>query len=201
MPARADDTKLPPNTTGLSARADGDGVRVYFRKVDSGNVQSVLFTGVVPSEVTDLGDTSGYGMVGAAGPLLAGRTASGALATLEPGADDPQWKSERRHPVHRRPLGRRRTARPPRRPRSAWTASCTGRRPPAPTARPPPGSPRRELTAAASQAGTSAQVFSRSAAGAATARPAPAALGTSLPACAAPPGAGPAPVPAASTAG
>ncbi|MEV5939772.1 PIG-L family deacetylase [Streptomyces sp. NPDC051994] len=93
MPARADDTKLPPNTTGLSARADGDGVRVYFRKVDSGNVQSVLFTGVVPSKVTDLGDTSGYGMVGAAGPLLAGRTASGALATLEPGADDPQWKS------------------------------------------------------------------------------------------------------------
>ncbi|MFD9629465.1 PIG-L family deacetylase [Streptomyces violascens] len=94
MPARATETKLPPNTTGLSARPEGDGVRVYYRKVDSGNVQSVLFTGVAPSAPTDLGDTSGYGMVGAAGPLLTGRTASGALATLEPGAENPQWKSD-----------------------------------------------------------------------------------------------------------
>ncbi|MFI6683741.1 PIG-L family deacetylase [Streptomyces sp. NPDC050485] len=94
MPARAEETKLPPNTIGMSARADGDGVRVYYRKGGSGNVQSVLFTGADPAGVTDLGDTSGYGMVGAAGPLLAGRTASGALATLEPGGADPQWKPD-----------------------------------------------------------------------------------------------------------
>ncbi|MFG3283742.1 PIG-L family deacetylase [Streptomyces sp. NPDC048111] len=93
LPARAEDTKLPPNTTSLSARPEGTGVRVYYRKVNSGNVQSVLFTGARPSAVTDLGDTSGYGTVGAAGPLLTGRTASGALATLEPDAEAPQWKA------------------------------------------------------------------------------------------------------------
>ncbi|MFJ4478385.1 PIG-L family deacetylase [Streptomyces xanthochromogenes] len=94
LPARASDTGLPPNTTGLSARADGDGVRVYYRKADSGNVQSVTFADSTPSAVTDLGDTSGYGMVGTAGPLVAGRTASGALATLEPGAPAPAWKAD-----------------------------------------------------------------------------------------------------------
>ncbi|WP_328313273.1 PIG-L family deacetylase [Streptomyces sp. NBC_00442] len=92
--AHAVDTGLPPNTTGLSARADGAGVRVYYRAADSGDVRSVLFTGAVPSAPTDLGGASGYGMVGAAGPLVAGRTASGALATLEPGAAGPHWKPD-----------------------------------------------------------------------------------------------------------
>ncbi|MFF3977198.1 PIG-L family deacetylase [Streptomyces sp. NPDC001828] len=94
LPARASDTGLPPNTTGLSARQDGDGVRVYYRQADSGNVQSVTFAGTTPSAATDLGDTSGYGMVGTAGPLVTGRTASGALATLEPNATDPAWKAD-----------------------------------------------------------------------------------------------------------
>ncbi|MFF3154424.1 PIG-L family deacetylase [Streptomyces sp. NPDC057910] len=94
LPARASDTGLPPNTTGLSARQDGTGVRVYYRQANSGNIQSVLFSGTTPSAATDLGDTSGYGMVGAAGPLVTGRTASGALATLEPGAPAPAWKSD-----------------------------------------------------------------------------------------------------------
>ncbi|MFG2720381.1 PIG-L family deacetylase [Streptomyces sp. NPDC048416] len=94
MPARADDTKLPPNTTGLSARPEGAGVRVYYRAADSGDVQSVLFTGATPSAPVDLGGTSGYGTIGAAGPLVTGRAASGALATLEPGAGAPRWKAD-----------------------------------------------------------------------------------------------------------
>ncbi|MFE9400870.1 PIG-L family deacetylase [Streptomyces sp. NPDC006530] len=94
MPTSATATGLPPNTTGVSARADGDGVRVYYRQADSGNVRCVLFDGVTPSAPADLGDTSGYGMVGVAGPLVTGRTASGALAGLEPGAAAPAWKAD-----------------------------------------------------------------------------------------------------------
>ncbi|MEU3374747.1 PIG-L family deacetylase [Streptomyces sp. NPDC006660] len=94
MPARAEDTGLPPNTTGLSAHADGAGVRVYYRAADSGDVRSVLFTGARPAAPTGLGGTSGYGMVGAAGPLVAGRAASGALATAEPGTDGTRWAAD-----------------------------------------------------------------------------------------------------------
>ncbi|MEU9100643.1 PIG-L family deacetylase [Streptomyces sp. NPDC048361] len=94
VPARAVGTTLPPNTTGLSARADGTGVRVYYRAADSGDVRGVLFTGATPSTPTDLGGTAGYGMVGAAGPLVAGRTASGALATLEPGTEGRHGKPD-----------------------------------------------------------------------------------------------------------
>ncbi|WP_078887543.1 PIG-L family deacetylase [Streptomyces sp. NRRL S-118] len=83
-------TGLPPTTVALSAVPDGtDGVRLWFRKPDSGAVRTARFTGGtgVASPVRDLpGGLAGYGAVGAAGDRLALRSATGAVATGPAGA-------------------------------------------------------------------------------------------------------------------
>ncbi|MEE1751319.1 PIG-L family deacetylase [Streptomyces sp. SP18CS02] len=75
-------TGLPPTTLALSASPDGDGVRLWFRKPDSGDVRTARFSGSGhASPVRELPGVAGYGSVGAAGDALALRGRGGGLAT------------------------------------------------------------------------------------------------------------------------
>ncbi|WP_030158705.1 PIG-L family deacetylase [Streptomyces sp. NRRL S-244] len=89
-------TGLPQTTGVLSVRPEGDGVRVFFRRPGTGTVGTSLATmgGAVPefSPVAEAGGPGGYGGVGVAGPLLAGRTGSGTVGVAG-GADGPEsWR-------------------------------------------------------------------------------------------------------------
>ncbi|MFI6150064.1 PIG-L family deacetylase [Streptomyces sp. NPDC051109] len=89
-------TGLPQTTGVLSVRPEGDGVRVFFRRPGTGAVGTSLATagGLAPqfSPVVEAGGPGGYGGVGVAGPLLAGRTGSGTVGVAG-GADGPQsWQ-------------------------------------------------------------------------------------------------------------
>ncbi|MER6776255.1 MULTISPECIES: PIG-L family deacetylase [unclassified Streptomyces] len=88
-------TGLPQTTGVLSVRPEGDGVRLFFRRPGTGTVGTSLATmgGAAPelSPVAEAGGPGGYGGVGVAGPLLAGRTGSGTVGVA--GADGPQsWQ-------------------------------------------------------------------------------------------------------------
>ncbi|MEV6393837.1 PIG-L family deacetylase [Streptomyces sp. NPDC051907] len=77
-------TGLPPTTLALSTSADGDGVRLWFRKPDSGEVRTVKFAGAKSSAIADLGGPSGFGPVSVSGPnnsLLAVRSGVGTPGT------------------------------------------------------------------------------------------------------------------------
>ncbi|MCX4822633.1 PIG-L family deacetylase [Streptomyces sp. NBC_01142] len=85
------DTGLPPTTLALSAGTDGDGIRLWFRKPDSGAVRTVLFTDGHASPLRELGGPAGFGPVSASGPdnsLLAARSRTGmpGTAVVAPGA-------------------------------------------------------------------------------------------------------------------
>ncbi|MFF4852972.1 PIG-L family deacetylase [Streptomyces sp. NPDC001194] len=88
-------TGLPQTTGVLSARPEADGVRLFFRRPGAGTVGTSLATldGAAPelSPVAEAGGPGGYGGVGIAGPLLAGRTGSGTVGVA--GADGPRsWQ-------------------------------------------------------------------------------------------------------------
>ncbi|MFD3543062.1 PIG-L family deacetylase [Streptomyces sp. NPDC058662] len=84
-------TGLPATTGPLSASAREDGVRLYFRRPGSGTIVTTLATagGDAPvfSPLTEAGGQGGYGAVGAAGPLLAGRAGTGAVAVARSGGE------------------------------------------------------------------------------------------------------------------
>ncbi|MFJ7203387.1 PIG-L family deacetylase, partial [Streptomyces sp. NPDC098789] len=87
-------TDLPATTGPVSAVAEGDGVRLYFRRPDSGTVRSALVTvgGPKPvvSHVAEAGGRAGYGAVSVAGRLLTGRADTGTISTTALGAA-PAW--------------------------------------------------------------------------------------------------------------
>ncbi|MFD9408132.1 PIG-L family deacetylase [Streptomyces sp. NPDC059989] len=95
-PLRAPAQTWLPQTTGvLSASPDGYGVRLYFRRPGTGTVLTALATagGDAPalSPVTEVGGQAGYGAVGVAGGLLAGRAGTGTIGTA--GTDGPpSWQ-------------------------------------------------------------------------------------------------------------
>ncbi|MCY0958054.1 PIG-L family deacetylase [Streptomyces sp. H27-H5] len=92
LSARPRQSGLPATTvSGLSARADGDGVRVFFRKPDSGAVQTAVLDGSGRPVVLDLGGVGGYGAVGLCGPAIAGRGPDGTLGTTLIGGGTPRW--------------------------------------------------------------------------------------------------------------
>ncbi|MFF3325938.1 PIG-L family deacetylase [Streptomyces sp. NPDC002889] len=79
-------TGLPPTTLALSAAAaaDGDGVRLWFRKPGSGAARTVHFSGPLASPLSDLGGPAGFGPVSASGPgngVLALRSGTGVPGT------------------------------------------------------------------------------------------------------------------------
>ncbi|WP_284581350.1 PIG-L family deacetylase [Streptomyces sp. 2P-4] len=80
-------TGLPPTTVPLSVSPEGEGVRLFFRRPGSGAVRTALATAGRPaprvSPLTEVGGGAGYGAVGVAGPLLAGRGGSaGTISTV-----------------------------------------------------------------------------------------------------------------------
>ncbi|GAA1364250.1 PIG-L family deacetylase [Streptomyces beijiangensis] len=100
-------TGLPTTTLPLTARADDEGVRLYFRKTDSGNVRTALVTaGATPtvSPVTEAGGAAGFGPVSTTGKALAARTGSGHLGTapfpkLSASSPSSQLRSSRGDPI------------------------------------------------------------------------------------------------------
>ncbi|MGW1773710.1 PIG-L family deacetylase [Streptomyces sp. NPDC002104] len=81
---RATATGLPAPALPITAQSREDGVRLWFRKPDSGGIATALFTGAGGLQVTgltDLGGQAGFGSVTASGPLLAGRAAGGRLGS------------------------------------------------------------------------------------------------------------------------
>ncbi|MFI9082106.1 PIG-L family deacetylase [Streptomyces sioyaensis] len=104
-------TGLPRTTLPLTPQADSRGVRLYFRKPDSGDVLSVRFDGgsatpgsvkkTTGPQVADLGGTGGFGPISVSlgdvkrpGALLAAKSDTGDLATAvaQPGsAGRPDW--------------------------------------------------------------------------------------------------------------
>ncbi|GAA4922214.1 PIG-L family deacetylase [Streptomyces coeruleoprunus] len=86
-------TGLPATTVALSAAPDGDGVRLWFRRPDSGAVRVARFSGSGrASEVRELPGVAGYGAVGAGGGRLAARDRTGGLATAA-ATGTPGWRS------------------------------------------------------------------------------------------------------------
>ncbi|MFJ7154600.1 PIG-L family deacetylase [Streptomyces sp. NPDC101118] len=87
-------TGLPPTTLPLSAAPEGDGIRLFFRKPDSGAVRTVTLAPgagkALVSPVREVGGTAGYGAVSAAGGLLTGRVAGGTVG-VSPLAGPPAW--------------------------------------------------------------------------------------------------------------
>ncbi|MGW0391045.1 PIG-L family deacetylase [Streptomyces sp. NPDC003042] len=87
-------TGLPATTGPLSASPQGDGVRLYFRRPGTGTVGTTLATAGGPaptfSQVTEAGGEGGYGAVGVAGHLLAGRAGAGTLGVSGPDGA-PSW--------------------------------------------------------------------------------------------------------------
>ncbi|MER5885175.1 PIG-L family deacetylase [Streptomyces sp. NPDC001941] len=110
-------TGLPATTLALSAAADGDGVRLWFRRPVSGDAQSARFSGsatpavvvpagrapggrsgAAPSLVSTVPGAGGYGPVSAAPQgVLALRSRTGGLATAPlDGAAAPRWTTGNR---------------------------------------------------------------------------------------------------------
>lgn len=93
-------TGLPATTVPLTAVPEAAGVRLYFRRPDSGVVRTAVVTaagdGALPkvSSVTEAGGRAGYGAVGAAGRLIAGRADSGTVSTTGLGGP-PAWTESR----------------------------------------------------------------------------------------------------------
>ncbi|MEU7602046.1 PIG-L family deacetylase [Streptomyces sp. NPDC040724] len=92
-------TGLPATTVPLSASPDGAGVRLYFRRPDSGVVRTALVTAGPTarpqvSSVAEAGGRAGYGGVGAAGRLVAGRGENGTISTTGLGGP-PAWVESR----------------------------------------------------------------------------------------------------------
>ncbi|MFB7462593.1 PIG-L family deacetylase [Streptomyces sp. NPDC056224] len=87
-------TGLPATTGPLSASPQGDGVRLYFRHPGTGTVGTTLATAGTPgptfSPVTEAGGEGGYGAVGVAGDVLAGRAGTGTVGMSGPD-DAPSW--------------------------------------------------------------------------------------------------------------
>ncbi|MER5728620.1 PIG-L family deacetylase [Streptomyces sp. NPDC002138] len=87
-------TGLPATTGPVSATAQGDGVRLYFRRPDSGEVRTALITAGGPkplvSSVAEAGGRAGYGAVSVAGRLLTGRADTGTISTTGLGGA-PAW--------------------------------------------------------------------------------------------------------------
>ncbi|MEU9304626.1 PIG-L family deacetylase [Streptomyces sp. NPDC048269] len=87
-------TGLPATTGPLSASPQDDGVRLYFRRPGTGTVATSLATAGGPapsfSPVTEAGGEGGYGAVGVAGRLLAGRAGAGTAGVSGPD-DAPSW--------------------------------------------------------------------------------------------------------------
>ncbi|MFE9630554.1 PIG-L family deacetylase [Streptomyces sp. NPDC006463] len=88
------ETGLPATTVPLSAAPDGAGVRLYFRRPDSGVVRTALVTAgpgkLQVSSVAEAGGRAGYGAVAVAGRLIAGRADSGTIGTTGLGGP-PAW--------------------------------------------------------------------------------------------------------------
>ncbi|MFE4634142.1 PIG-L family deacetylase [Streptomyces sp. NPDC056773] len=77
-------TGLPAPALPITAQGREDGVRLWFRKPDSGGVGTALVTGdggLKVTGITDVGGPSGFGPVTVSGRLLAGRTAGGRLGS------------------------------------------------------------------------------------------------------------------------
>ncbi|MFE4259959.1 PIG-L family deacetylase [Streptomyces sp. NPDC056883] len=77
-------TGLPAPALPITAQSREDGVRLWFRKPDSGAVGTASFTGdggLKMTGPTDVGGLSGFGSVTASGHLLAGRSAGGQLGS------------------------------------------------------------------------------------------------------------------------
>lgn len=92
MPKRPTPSGLPASTVaGLSVCADGDGIRVFFRKPDSGAVQTAVLDGSARPVVVDLGGVGGYGAVGLCGQAIAGRGPNGSLGTASVGSGRTRW--------------------------------------------------------------------------------------------------------------
>ncbi|MCY0930139.1 PIG-L family deacetylase [Streptomyces sp. H27-H1] len=93
-------TRLPATTGPLSASAQGDGVSLYFRRPGTGTVATSLATAGEPvpqfSQVTEAGGEGGYGSVGVAGGLLAGRASAGTIG-VSGTADNPSWYQSQMH--------------------------------------------------------------------------------------------------------
>ncbi|WP_030774216.1 PIG-L family deacetylase [Streptomyces sp. NRRL F-2664] len=92
-------TGLPATTVPLTASPDGAGVRLYFRRPDSGVVRTAVVTAGSAtrpqvSSVTEAGGRAGYGAVGAAGRHVAGRADSGTISTSGLGGP-PAWAESR----------------------------------------------------------------------------------------------------------
>ncbi|MGW0394518.1 PIG-L family deacetylase [Streptomyces sp. NPDC003042] len=91
-------TALPATTVPLTAVRDGAGIRLYFRRPDSGVVRSALVTAGPDapqvSSVTESGGRAGYGAVGVAGRLLTGRADTGTISTTTLGGP-PAWTESR----------------------------------------------------------------------------------------------------------
>lgn len=89
-------TGLPATTVPLTATPEAAGVRLYFRRPDSGVVRTALVTAgtgaakPVVSSITEAGGRAGYGAVGVAGRLLSGRADSGTVSTTGLGGP-PAW--------------------------------------------------------------------------------------------------------------
>ncbi|MFF5702868.1 PIG-L family deacetylase [Streptomyces sp. NPDC012794] len=87
-------TGLPATTVPLSAARDGAGIRLYFRRPDSGVVRSALVTAGAGapqvSGVSESGGRAGYGAVGAAGRTVTGRADTGTIAAATLGGP-PSW--------------------------------------------------------------------------------------------------------------
>ncbi|MEU9255231.1 PIG-L family deacetylase [Streptomyces sp. NPDC048270] len=87
-------TGLPATTVPLSAASEGAGVRLYFRRPDSGVVRSALVTTgpgkLQVSSVSEAGGRAGYGAVGVAGRHISGRADNGTVGTTGLGGP-PAW--------------------------------------------------------------------------------------------------------------
>ncbi|WP_405493556.1 PIG-L family deacetylase [Streptomyces sp. NBC_00096] len=89
-------TGLPATTVPLTAAPEAAGVRLYFRRPDSGVVRTALVTAgagaakPAVSSVTEAGGRAGYGAVGVAGRLISGRADSGTVSTTGLGGP-PAW--------------------------------------------------------------------------------------------------------------
>ncbi|MGW6981659.1 PIG-L family deacetylase [Streptomyces sp. NPDC054932] len=88
-------TGLPQTTGALSVRPEGDGVRLFFRRPAIGTVVTSLARvgGPAPefTPVAEAGGPGGYGAVGIAGDLLAGRAGAGTVGVA--GIGGPQsWQ-------------------------------------------------------------------------------------------------------------
>ncbi|MGW6708994.1 PIG-L family deacetylase [Streptomyces sp. NPDC054956] len=89
-------TGLPATTVPLTATPEAAGVRLYFRRPDSGVVRTALVTAgegaskPAVSSIAEAGGRAGYGAVGVAGRMLSGRADSGTISTTGLGGP-PAW--------------------------------------------------------------------------------------------------------------